>query len=331
MNLRDIDKILIIRLSSLGDVLLTTPVFRSIKKSNPKIEIDFIVLREYYDAVKYNPNISKVFPYIKNGDNKKIFEELIKRNYDLIIDLQNNNRSAGIVQSLSKPVAKFYKPTLKKFLLVHFKINLFKEIYSIPERYSQSFNEIKLDEKGLELFIPEEIKPQINFSENVIGFCPGSKHYTKMWPAEYFIELGNKLIADGNKIILLGGKDDKLICNEISSKIIGSTNLCGEDNLQQIAADMKSCKLILCNDSGLMHATSAVNVPLIAIFGSTVKEFGFFPYKSRCLVLENNSLSCRPCSHIGRNNCPQKHFKCMKEITPNLVYDNIQNFLKTLL
>jgi len=330
LNFSDIDKILIVRLSSLGDVLLTTPVLRSIKKSNPKIEIDFIVRSEYEDALKYNPNISKVFSYIKNGDNKKIFDELIKRNYDLIIDLQNNNRSAGIVQSLSKPVAKFYKPTLKKFLLVHFKINLFGEIISIPERYANSFNEIKLDEKGSELFIPEEIKPQTNFDKNTIGFCPGSKHYTKMWPAEYFIELGNKLIADGNKIILLGGKDDKQICDEISSQIIGSINLCSEDNLLQIAADMKNCKLVVCNDSGMMHTAAAVNVPVVAIFGSTVKEFGFFPYKSRSLVLENNSLSCRPCSHIGRNNCPQKHFKCMKEITPYLVYDNIQNFLKTL-
>ncbi|KAB2840385.1 MAG: glycosyltransferase family 9 protein [Melioribacteraceae bacterium] len=330
MYLRDINKILIIRLSSLGDVLLASPLLRSIKKSNPKIEIDFIVQSGYADALKYNPNISKIFSYAKNGDNKSLYDELLKRNYDLIIDLQNNNRSAGIVKSFSKPVAKFYKPTLKKFLLVHFKINLFGEIISIPERYANSFNEIKLDEKGLELFIPEDIKPRINFDENLIGFCPGSKHFTKMWPAEYFIELGNKLINDGKKIILLGGKDDKRICDEISSKIKGATNLSGENNLLQIAADMKSCRLIICNDSGLMHTACAVNVSVAAIFGSTVKEFGFFPYNSRSLVLENNSLSCRPCSHIGRKSCPKKHFKCMKEIAPDLVYDNIQNFLKSI-
>lgn len=314
----------------MGDVLLATPLLRSIKKSNPKIEIDFIVRSEYADAVKYNPNISKIFSYIKNGDNKSLYDELLKRNYDLIIDLQNNNRSAGIVQSLSKPVAKFYKPTLKKFLLVHFKINLFGEIISIPERYANSFNEIKLDEKGLELFIPGEIKPRVNFDENLIGFCPGSKHFTKMWPAEYFIELGNKLIDGGKKIILLGGKDDKHICDEISSKIKDAINLSGENNLLQIAADMKSCKLIICNDSGLMHAAGAVDVPIIAIFGSTVKEFGFFPFKSRSLVLENNFLSCRPCSHIGRKSCPKKHFQCMKNISPGLVYENIQNFMKNI-
>lgn len=329
MILRDIDKILIIRLSSLGDVLLTTPVLRSIKNYNPKLEIDFIVQREYVDAVKFNPNISSVFSYVKNGDNSKLFEALLKRNYDLIIDLQNNNRSAGIVQSLSKPVAKFYKPSLKKFLLVHFKINLFKEIISIPERYAGAFKEVKLDDFGLELFLPAEIKPQVE-ENNLIGFCPGSKHFTKMWPSEYFIELGNRLAAEGNKIILLGGSSDNNICSEIASKIKGSVNLCGGDNLLQIAADMKKCRFVVCNDSGLMHTASAVDIPMISIFGSTVEEFGFFPYKSRNLVLENKSLNCRPCSHIGKNACPLKHFKCMKDLTPGFVYDNIKKFEEIL-
>ena len=330
MNFSDIKKILIIRLSSLGDVLLTTPLLRSIKTKYPHLEIDFIVRREFTDAVKYNPNILNIFPYIKNGDNSKFFDELFKRNYDLIIDLQNNNRSAGIVQSVSRPVAKFHKPNLKKFLLVNFKINLFKEILTIPERYSHSFNEIKLDDKGPELFIHDGIEPQIPKNENQIGFCPGSKHFTKMWPVEYFIELGNKLTEEGNKIVLFGGKEDWNICDQISSAIKYSINLSGEDNLLQIAADMKNCKYVVCNDSGLMHTACAVNMPVVALFGSTVKEFGFFPYKSRSLVLENNSLSCRPCSHIGRKTCPQKHFKCMKELTPGLVYDNIQNFVKSL-
>lgn len=330
MNFKDIKKILIIRLSSLGDILLTTPIIRSIKSRNPHLEIDFILRREYAEAVEFNPNLQNVFPYIKNGDNSKIFDRLFNRNYDLVIDLQNNNRSAGIVQSLSRPVAKFHKPNLKKFLLVNFKINLYKQIYSIPEMYARSYNEINLDEKGLELFLKSEIEARIPRNENQIGFCPGSKHFTKMWPVEYFIELGKRLTEEGNQIVLFGGKDDYEICDRISSEITNSINLSGEDNLLQIAADMKNCRYILCNDSGLMHTACSVDTPVVAIFGSTVKEFGFFPYKSRSLVLENNSLSCRPCSHIGRKSCPKKHFKCMKDLTPNFVYDNIQKFVAGL-
>jgi heptosyltransferase-2 len=148
-----------------------------------------------------------------------------------------------------------------------------------------------------------------------------------MWPKEYYIELGKKLIEDGFKIVLFGGKDDKEICDEISSNISKCINLCNDNNILQTAADMKMCKTIICNDSGLMHAACAVKVPVIAIFGSTVKEFGFSPYRSKNLILENKSLTCRPCSHIGRSSCPKHHFKCMNEITPQLVYDSLTRFL----
>ena len=147
-----------------------------------------------------------------------------------------------------------------------------------------------------------------------------------MWPKEYYIELGKKLIENNYNVVLFGGKDDKVICEEISSSLSKSINLCNDNNILQTAADMKLCKTIICNDSGLMHAACAVKVPVIAIFGSTVKEFGFTPYGSKNLILENNSLSCRPCSHIGKSSCPKHHFKCMKEITPQLVYDSLIQF-----
>ena len=115
--------------------------------------------------------------------------------------------------------------------------------------------------------------------------------------------------------------------SEIHAKIAGAVNLQNDNDLYQISADMKKCKLIVTNDSGLMHTASASGVPLISIFGSSVQEFGFAPYKIKNLILENNSLSCRPCSHIGRSECPQNHFKCMIDITPSFVNDNIQKFM----
>ena len=148
-----------------------------------------------------------------------------------------------------------------------------------------------------------------------------------MWPKEYYIELGKRLTQSGVNIVLFVGKDDKEICKEISSSLSNCTNLCNDNDILQTAADMKLCKTIICNDSGLMHAACAVKVPVIAIFGSTVKEFGFIPYECKNLVLENKSLTCRPCSHIGRSSCPKLHFKCMKEITPQLVYNSLINFL----
>ncbi|MCF8242314.1 MAG: glycosyltransferase family 9 protein [Melioribacteraceae bacterium] len=320
------DKILIIRLSSLGDVLLTSPFVRGIKQKYPASNIDFLVRQEFSDTVKFNPNLNNIFTIERDKDYGGTISELKNKRYDLVIDLQNNFRSQLITVKLKTKIFRFNKPNIKKMLLVNFKWNLFNSVKEIPLRYAETLPGIKLDEKGLELFVPGEIKPQIESSVINIGFAPGSKHFSKMWPAGYFIELGNLLSEKGKRIILFGGKDDKVICAELEEKIKGAVNLCTDNDLLQTAADMKQCSMILCNDSGLMHTACAVDVPVIAIFGSTVKEFGFAPYNVDSLVIENNSLTCRPCSHIGRSDCPKKHFKCMLELTPGLVLESINKF-----
>jgi heptosyltransferase-2 len=314
-------KIAVIRLSSLGDVLLTIPVIRALKQQYPNSEIDFVVKKQYADVLKFNPNISNIIIY-DPGNVNSIKDEIKNNGYDLIIDLQNNFRSRTLIKNINTEIRRFHKPSIKKFLLVRFKINLLRELKTIPQMYAESAN-VQLDEKGLELFIPDNITPQIEKGKNYIGLCPGSKHFTKCWPKEYFIELGNSLLAKGFEIAVIGGKDDQNICANVSGLIKGSINLCNDNDLFQTAANIKQCKAVVCNDSGLMHVSAAVGIPMIAIFGSTVKEFGFVPYHVRNLLLENNSLSCRPCSHIGLDKCPQKHFKCMKEILPNTVLENL--------
>lgn len=206
---------------------------------------------------------------------------------------------------------------------------MLKEEKSIVKRYAETA-EVEPDEQGLELYIPSEIKPKLDFSAEYIGFAPGAKHLTKRWPSEYFIELGNLLLSNGYQIVLFGGRSDKELCEEIEKGIQSSVNLQNEDYLLQTAADMKQCKLVITNDSGLMHTAAASGVPLVSIFGSTVKEFGFSPYGVQNLILENNSLFCRPCSHIGKSNCPKKHFKCMKDLTPKIVFNHLQNILPKL-
>ncbi|MHB9041051.1 MAG: glycosyltransferase family 9 protein [Melioribacteraceae bacterium] len=317
------NKILIIRLSSLGDILLTTPVIRSLKRKFPNSQIDFIVKKQFNDALLYNPNISKVIIYEKEKA-KLLKFDLRNENYDLVVDLQNNFRSNELTNGMKGQIRRFKKPSVKKLLLVWFKINLLKDIKTIPERYAEAAG-IEIGNKDLELFYPQDVKTQLKESGKYIGLCPGSKHFTKRWPSEYFIELGNKLAKQGFAIVLFGGKDDKELCAAISMNIDGSINLQNEDQLLQTAAEMKRCKLIISNDSGLMHAACAAGVPLVSIFGSTVREFGFMPEGSQNLILENKSLSCRPCSHIGKASCPQKHFKCMKEITPELVLIQLNN------
>lgn len=321
-------KILVIRFSSLGDVLLTTPVLRALKVLYPDSKIDFIVRKEFADALRNNPNINNLYEFSRSENEKSFRQNLINENYDLVIDLQNNLRSKKISSLICKKKYSFKKPTLKKILLVKLKINLLGNLKSIPQMYAESLPDLILDDYGLDLFLPENVESKIKKEQKkIIGFCPGAKHFTKRWPQSYFVELGNKLFSGGYQVVIFGGKDDTNICNTIARNVTGAINLCSTNNLYQTAVNMKQCDLIVCNDSGLMHVASALGIPVITIFGSSVKEFGFTPYKNKSIILENNNLNCRPCSHIGRKSCPKHHFKCMMDLSPSMVFNNLKNLL----
>lgn len=327
-ELSKLKKILIIRLSSLGDILLTTPFIRSIKNQFPEIKIDFILRKEYSDALKLNPYLNKVFTYSRiEKDNLQTFEEIKKSGYDLVIDLQNNLRSKKIISLIKSQSVSFSKNGLHKFLLVNFKINKLKDASQIPIRYAKTILNFKLDEKGIDLIIDRKSADISSDKNNLIGFCPGARHFTKRWPKEYFIELGKLFSQKGYQVVLFGGRSDKELCKGLAAEIPTAIDLSNDDNLLQTFADMKLCRAIICNDSGLMHVASAANTNIIAIFGSTVKEFGFTPYNCRNLILENNSLSCRPCSHIGKDHCPKKHFDCMRLIKPAFVFEKVISFI----
>ena len=322
-------RILIIRLSSLGDILLTTPLLRAIKNHYPSIELDYLVRPEYADALKFNPYINKLHFYNRESEQTNILHTQLKETkYNLIIDLQNNLRSKVLSGKLSREVVRFNKKSIDKFLLVKFKINRLKDSPQIPFRYAAVVPGLSLDEKGIELITDKTFDSRVNTNKTNIGLCPGARHFTKRWPEKYFIELGKKLVEQNFQVLLFGGRTDRKICEKISQSIPGSIDLSNDDNLLQTTANMQVCSVVVCNDSGLMHTASASKVKVLAIFGSTVKEFGFTPYNCDHLILENNSLTCRPCSHIGRESCPQKHFNCMNEIYPAKVFEKVLEILK---
>lgn len=315
--------ILVIRLSSLGDVLLTTPVLRVLKEHFNEAKIDFLAADPFHKILENNPKINKIYVYNKSETlkeisywKKNIADTLPFKKYDLIIDLQNNFRSRYFSFGLSKNVLRYNKHRLEKLLLVNFKIKP-KIVTPIPERYISTLEPLGIypDNIGLELYLD---KPEKN--NKLILFAPGAKHFTKRWLPEYFAELADLLSKDGYKIALIGGNDDYELCKFIS-KMANSEidNFAGVYSVKQSAEFISSSVLLVSNDSAAMHFAAAVNTPVLAIFGSTTQELGFSPYNSEHLIVETE-LSCRPCTHIGRADCPKKHFNCMKQISPLSVY-----------
>jgi len=338
----DLNKILIIRLSSIGDILLTTPFIRQIRKVFPESQIDFVIKNKYSDLLENNPHINNLIKFDNDtgvAGLKELRNTLIENEYSYIFDLHNNLRSNFLRQKLNCQ-NKYYikKNKLVQFLLVKFKINRYPEITPIAERYLNVGKPagIKDDNQGLEIFWNKDSEVSVNKilnrngikqNETFYAVAPGAGFYTKRWPLEYYQTFAENILAKHkSKVVVLGDDNDKQQGKNLA-KYNNVIDLTGQLSLIQSAVVLSKSKALVSNDTGLMHMATAINTPVLAIFGSTVKEFGFYPYRSKSIVVENRDLKCRPCSHIGRNNCPKEHFKCMKEIAPKIVGKNFEKLL----
>lgn len=328
-------KKLLIRLSSAGDVLLTSPLIKLIKEREPGSEIHFVVKEDYADIIRYNPSVTNIYTISRNAsihELERLRKHLLKENFKETIDLQNNFRSIYLRRETSREIRSIKKDIFKRWLLVKFKINIYKQVRLVALKYAQAYDEKITNVPAPELFFSKdimekvgEIAKKIPVDKPIVAFCPGSRHYTKRWPPMYWKELA-KLIMGQATIILIGGAEDTDICSEILSKS-DALNFCGKLSLLESSALLGYADLVVTGDSYLMHAANALGKKIVAIFGSTVKEFGFVPYLIDKRILEVSHLNCRPCSHIGLEKCPEGHFKCMNEITPSIVLSALKELL----
>jgi ADP-heptose:LPS heptosyltransferase len=311
-------KILIIRFSSIGDIVLTTPVIRCLKQQLPDVQVFFLTKKQHAGLLENNPYLTKVYSFEKNI--QEVLSDLKKESFDIVIDLHNNFRSMQVKQILGKPFKSFSKLNIKKFILVKLKINKMPTLH-VVDRYIQAVESlgVKNDNKGLDYYIPEKDEVEItslpkSHQQGYIGFVIGAKHFTKQLPAEKIITICKKI---NRPIVLLGGKEDVKRAEYIE-KEVGDIiyNACGKYNLNQSASLVKQASKIISHDTGLMHIASAFKKQIISVWGNTVPAFGFTPYlpgvDSR--IVEVVELSCRPCSKIGYNKCPKKHFRFMNDI-----------------
>jgi ADP-heptose:LPS heptosyltransferase len=341
-------KILIIRFSSLGDVLLATPLLDQLRRKFPEAQIDFLVRSDFAEVLRYNPNLSNLLEFkIASEFNylRYIRRRIHREGYNVILDIHRNLRSRFICLGINTFhfrrtwILKVHKNQIIRFLLVKFKINLYRKLYGriIPvwEKYLRAAAPLGITpiNEGIQFFLPKDVDQKVDsfLHDLPAGFgkiiiAPGARHFTKCWPPEYYHELIRMLFDErGWRTILVGGKDDTNIIHKILSGLPEgiAVSAVGKLCLAETAGLIRQAGLLVSNDSGLMHIGSAMNVLLVAIFGSTVQELGFFPCGPQATVMENKGLYCRPCSHIGRANCPEKHFRCMTEIQPQKVLQMI--------
>lgn len=318
-------KFLIIRFSSIGDIVLTTPVIRCLKQQVPDAEVHFLTKSAFLPVVEHNPYIDKIHFLAHSWE--LMIEELKLENYDYIIDLHHNTKTLRVKLALKKKSYSFYKLNIEKYLYTAFKINFLPKVH-IVDRYLKTVESfgVKNDGAGLDYFISkaDEIKREDIPASHSVGYVAcviGAALGTKKWPVERWKEFCSKIKFP---VILLGGQEDAETGKEIAAvDDIKVYNACGKFKLNESADIVRKARLVVTNDTGLMHIAAAYKKPIVSLWGNTVPSFGMTPYygdaQAADVIMQVNKLWCRPCSKIGYKKCPLGHFKCMKKIEPDEV------------
>ncbi len=339
------EKILIIQTAFLGDVILTLPVLQVLKNKYPESKIDFLCIPRTSSLLKNNPYVNELIVYDKRQTGVKYLISLIRRlrtfKYDLIITPHRSFRTSILSYfSGAKDTISFDKSS-------------FSFLYSKRVIYVNGIHEIQRNLKLLEpLGIREDkiIRPELfqaeqerkkvdqflesnNISpeDNIISIAPGSVWFTKRFPREKFVKLCDLLESFKCKIILIGGIEDKPVTEFIlgNSRNKSIIDTAGRFNILDSAELIKRSSLLITNDSAPLHVANAVETNVIAVFGATIPEFGFYPYGKRDIIFQTNGLNCRPCSIHGGNKCPIGTFVCMENIKEEEIIESVKILSKT--
>ena len=327
-------KILIIQTAFLGDVVLTIPLIQAAKKYL-KAQISVVCIPSTKNILEGHPSIDEIIVFDKKNSEKgffsliKFIKKLKEKKFDVAI-IPHPSFKSGLISYLAAiPERIGFSNSAGRFFFTN-KVFFDKNKHQL-ERYLDLLKHfgIEVKEEKTEIYIDEEGK---KFADDVLpknkiifGINPGSIWATKRWPAEKYAQLADKIITEfGAEILIFGGPDDIDIAKNVEKNMEQKAiNFAGKTTLKQLSVLTQMCKVFVTNDSGPMHIAAALNVPAVAIFGPTIKQFGFFPYSKKAIVIEKN-VPCRPCSPHGPNKCPEKHFNCMNKITVSEVFDAVK-------
>lgn len=349
------ERILILQTAFIGDVILALPLLQQVRREYPEALIDVMVIPAAANLLATHPAITNLIVYDKRGSDRglvnilRTIAKLRGNRYDLAIVPHRSFRSALLVAAAGIP------------LRVGFSTSAGRYFYNRRVTYRRDFHEI---ERNLSLLMPlgidcsniyksDEARPHIEITAEdqakvdnwlagaglpagkpIAAIAAGSVWATKRWLPENFAQLAKRLAGQGFAVILIGGPQDAAISAEIAETAnIGNShqqvlNAAGQLSLRESAALIGRAKVLISNDSAPLHLAVAVSTPIVAIFGATVTDFGFYPYGKHDIVVENKTLPCRPCGIHGRRACPLGTLECMTSLSANAVFDAVQERLK---
>jgi len=317
--------VLLVRFSSIGDVLLTTPLVRALRRRHPGARLVFVTKRAMAPLVADNPHLSDVVTLEPSESVRHLAARLEALGPSHGLDLHGSLRSRALRLLVSCRWAGYRKRKLARALLIATKVDVYGKHVPVPERYFEAARHLDVQPDGgppeFALGAPARARVAQWLTAQRLGdaplaaLAPGAAHATKRWPVAHWDQLAARLRAAGMTPVVLGGPDDRPLAAQLAAHAVSAA---GEFSLQETGALLARARVLVSNDTGVMHMATGVGTPVVALFGPTVDAFGFFPYSTRATVLQR-ALDCRPCSAMGSARCPMGHHRCLVDIAPTEV------------
>jgi heptosyltransferase-2 len=311
---------LIVRFSSIGDVLLTTPLVRRLRARHPDARLVFVTKQAMAPLVADNPHLSSVVALAPGEPLAALARRLTALAPTRGLDLHGSLRSAALRIRVRCPWRGYSKRKLARGVLVATKIDLYRRRVPVAERYFEAARGLDVHPDGgpPEFYLAADATERVDrwlgerglASAPLAVLAPGAAHFTKRWPAEQWIPLARRLRDQGYALALAGGVHDRSAAADLTPV---AESAVGEFGLQETGALLARARVVISGDTGVMHMATGVGTPVVALFGPTVEQFGFFPYGGRAAVLQRD-LECRPCSTMGSERCPLGHHRCLTDI-----------------
>jgi heptosyltransferase-2 len=332
-------RILAVRFSSIGDIVLITPLLRALKTRHPDCYLAVATKEEFAPLLRHNPHIDRIIEFSAGNRLSQLARDLRAERFTHHLDLHGSMRSRALRWLVRGRWHGYPKHRLARTALIRTKRNIYPlGTPPVVERFFAAARDLGVAPDGgpPDLYLDQLEKEQakdwlsnrgLGKDRPVVVVAPMAAHFTKRWPVEHWQALVSNLTAGGVDVAVVGGSSDVATCESVAdaggthaASAAGTTGLLGTASL------IERAKVVVAGDTGVMHMSTALDTPLVALFGPTVKAFGFFPYQARATVLELD-LACRPCSKMGGPVCPLGHHRCLVDISPGEVAAAVEEWL----
>jgi heptosyltransferase II len=333
-----VPNVLAVRFSSIGDVLLTTPLLRAIRHRHPASQLSVVTKAAYAPLLSDNPYLNRVIAWDPERGIVGLAVALRVGRYTHLLDLHESVRTLALRALVPGNWSGYPKHRIARTLLIHAKHNWYRDSKPVAERYFSAARQLDVRPDGgpPDFFLGEAARTDVDAwldsvkvgqDRDIVAVAPGAAHATKRWPASHWHTLIERLVCQNYDVIAVGGPTDQALAETLSTHRSGRVaSAAGRFGLQGTGALLKRSAALVSGDTGVMHMATAVGTPVVALFGPTVREFGFFPYTPAAQVVELE-LPCRPCSSQGSAQCPLRHHRCLVEVGPDLVLSALSRCL----